>query len=78
MTEAIEFVKAHAEAVGEFTLTRFLRGESKKPKAERCCTYKWVLEYLEKFPKYVQQVNLKTGKMLIANVLYKFPAPNPA
>lgn len=76
MTEAIEFVKAHSEAVGEFTLTRFLRGE--KQETERCCTYKGVLDYLEKFPKYVQQVNLKTGKMLIANVLYKFPAPNPA
>lgn len=70
MKEAIEFVKSHAEMVGQFTSTRFLQGE--KQDTEIRHTYTGVLEYLEKFPKYVQAYNLKTGKMLIANTLYQF------
>lgn len=70
MKEAIKFVKAHAETVGQFTSTRFMQGE--KQETEIRYTYTGVIEYLEKYPKYVQAVNLKTGKILIANTLYRF------
>jgi hypothetical protein len=70
MNDAIEFVKSHAETVGEFTSTRFIQGE--KQETETRHTYTGVLEYLEKFPKYVRSVNLKTGKIIIANTLYRF------
>lgn len=70
MKDAIEFVKSHAETVGQFTATRFDKGE--KHGTETRHNYQPVLEWLEKFPKYVQQVNLKTGKILIANTLYRF------
>lgn len=70
MKDAIEFVKAHAETVGQFTATRFAEGE--KQETETRHNYQPVLEWLEKFPKYVQKVNLKTGKILIANILYRF------
>lgn len=69
-TSAIEFVKAHAENVGEFTATRFQHGEAQGTEIRH--TYTGVIEYLERFPKYVKQVNLKTGKFLISNTLYRF------
>lgn len=70
MKDVIEFVKAHAETVGQFTATRFDKGE--KQETETRHNYQPVLEWLEKFPKYVQEYNLKTGKILIANTLYRF------
>lgn len=70
MKDAIEFVKAHSETVGHFTATRFDKGE--KQETETRHNYQPVIEWLEKFPKYVHAYNLKTGKILIANILYKF------
>ena len=70
MKNEIEFVKAHAETVGEFTATRFESGEAQETETRH--NYQPVLEWLEKFPKYVRSANLKTGKILIANTLYRF------
>ncbi len=69
-TAAIEFLKSHAENVGEFTATRFRYGKAQETELRH--TYMGVIEYLERNTKYVQQVNLKTGKFLIANTLYRF------
>lgn len=61
--EAIQIIEKWPWVVYQWTLKR---------QVETRHNYQPVVEWLEKFPKYVKQMNLKTGKILIANVLYCF------
>ena len=69
MATATDFVKNHAEEVGEFTATRFENGVRQETEIRH--NYQPLLDWLEKFPKYVRAIDLKTGKFLIANTLYR-------
>ena len=68
--DAIDFLNQHRENTGVFKATRFKGGSFEETEIKH--TYTGVIQYLTVFTKYVQHVNLKTGKMLIANTLYKF------